>query len=207
MVGKRNGMIPNAHFHKDWQRRIRTWFNQPARKERRRQTRLTKAKAVAPRPVKGHLRPIVRCPGIRYNRKLRAGKGFSLDELKSAGINKNFAKTIGIAVDYRRINRSLESLQVNVERLKQYRSRLIIFPRKLSKPKKTDSKEEELKLATQYESFIMPFSQITKKDKARPISTEEGKFRAYETTRRARSEKKLKGYREKKAKEAAEDKI
>jgi len=82
MVGKRNNVIPNAHFHKDWQRRVKTWFNQPARKERRRRLRLQKAKAISPRPIKGALRPIIRCPGVRYNRKIRSGKGFSLDELK-----------------------------------------------------------------------------------------------------------------------------
>uniref|UniRef100_A0A8C7Y6C3 Large ribosomal subunit protein eL13 n=1 Tax=Oryzias sinensis TaxID=183150 RepID=A0A8C7Y6C3_9TELE len=36
MAPSRNGMILNPHFHKDWQRRVRTWFNQPARKIRHR---------------------------------------------------------------------------------------------------------------------------------------------------------------------------
>ena len=79
---KGNHMIPNAHFHKWWQRHIRTWFNQPARKYRRRQNRIAKAKAAFPRPAAGALRPIVRCPSQRYNTKLRAGRGFSLAELK-----------------------------------------------------------------------------------------------------------------------------
>lgn len=35
MAPSRNGMILNPHFHKDWQKRVRTWFNQPARKIRR----------------------------------------------------------------------------------------------------------------------------------------------------------------------------
>lgn len=35
MAPSRNGMILNPHFHKDWQKRVRTWFNQPARKLRR----------------------------------------------------------------------------------------------------------------------------------------------------------------------------
>ncbi|VDN42325.1 unnamed protein product [Gongylonema pulchrum] len=112
MAPKRNNMIPNAHFHKDWQRRVRTWFNQPARKERRRRNRFKKGKLIAPRPVAGRLRPMVRCPTIRYNKKLRLGRGFTLQELKAAGISKREAPTIGIAVDYRRTNRSLESLQV-----------------------------------------------------------------------------------------------
>lgn len=79
---KGNQMIPNAHFHKWWQRFVRTWFNQPARKYRRRQNRITKAKAVFPRPAAGKLRSVVRCPSIRYHTKVRNGRGFSLAEVK-----------------------------------------------------------------------------------------------------------------------------
>lgn len=75
-------MIPNAHFHKYWQQHVRTWFNQPARKQRRRLNRIKKAKAVFPRPAAGPLRPVVRCPSIRYHTKQRAGRGFTLEELK-----------------------------------------------------------------------------------------------------------------------------
>lgn len=64
MAPKRNNIIPNCHFHKDWQRYVRTWFNQPARKLRRRNQRQVKARRVAPRPL-GTLRPIVRCPTFR----------------------------------------------------------------------------------------------------------------------------------------------
>jgi len=41
---KHNNAIPNAHFHKDWQLNVKTWFEQPARKLRRRKARLVKAK-------------------------------------------------------------------------------------------------------------------------------------------------------------------
>uniref|UniRef100_A0A3B5K0R6 60S ribosomal protein L13 n=1 Tax=Takifugu rubripes TaxID=31033 RepID=A0A3B5K0R6_TAKRU len=105
MAPSRNGMILNPHFHKDWQKRVRTWFNQPARKIRRRKARLVKARLVAPRPVAGPLRPQVRCPTVRYHTKVRAGRGFTLEELKAAGIHKKTARTIGIAVDARRRNR------------------------------------------------------------------------------------------------------
>ncbi len=53
----------------------------PGRKTRRRNARLQKAAAVAPRPV-DKLRPVVRCPTLKYNRRVRAGRGFSLAELK-----------------------------------------------------------------------------------------------------------------------------
>ena len=127
MPSKRNQMVPNAHFHKDWQEYVKTWFNQPARKERRRKVRVAKAAKVAPRPVKT-LRPVVRCPTFKYNIKQRLGRGFTLEELKAAGLNKKSAQTMGISVDHRRRNKSVESLQLNAQRLKEYKSKLIVFP-------------------------------------------------------------------------------
>ena len=72
---------------------------------------------VAPRPL-GKLRPVVSCPTYKYNLKQRAGRGFTLEEIKvfdsrlkvvinilvpqAAGLSKKFARTIGIAVDHRR---------------------------------------------------------------------------------------------------------
>jgi hypothetical protein len=58
---------------------------------------------------------------------------------QAAGIQRNFARTIGIAVDHRRKNKSVEALQANVQRLKEYRSKLILFPKKMSKPKKGEA--------------------------------------------------------------------
>merc|ERR1712166_1559515 len=51
------------------------------------------------------------------------------------GINKKEARSIGISVDHRRRNRSMESLQLNTQRLKEYHSKLIIFPRRKGKAK------------------------------------------------------------------------
>lgn len=64
---------------------------------------------------------------------------YFLFSFQTAGIPRRFARTIGIAVDHRRKNRSAESLQANVQRLKEYRSKLILFPRKPGKPQKGDS--------------------------------------------------------------------
>lgn len=36
---KHNNVIPNQHFKKKWQFYVKTWFNQPARKVRRRNGR------------------------------------------------------------------------------------------------------------------------------------------------------------------------
>ena len=62
-----------------------------------------------------------------------------MDELKGAGISKKYARTIGISVDHRRRNKSVESLQLNIQRLKRYKAKLILFPKKTSKPKKGDA--------------------------------------------------------------------
>lgn len=198
-------MVPNAHFHKDWQRYVKCWFNQPARKKRRRNKRVEKARKIAPRPLHT-LRPIVRCQTFKYNTRLRLGRGFTLDELKQAGLNKHQAKTIGISVDFRRRNRSVESLQQNVQRLKEYRSKLIVFPRKMSQPKKGDATEEEMKMATQVVTTVMPIRERRpfKKEKARAITPKEKKFSAYTALRQARADVRLVGKRAKKAKEAAE---
>jgi len=198
-------MLPNAHFHKHWQKRIKLWFDQPARKQRRRQARIAKAKAVAPRPATGLLRAVVRCPSNRYNKKVRLGRGFTLDELKAAGIGRREAKTVGIAVDYRRTNRSVESLQQNAQRLKEYKSRLILFPRHINKPQKGDSSAEDLKLATQLRGPIMPLKKQARREKAREVTEELKKFDVYNHLRRIRADARLVGKREKKAKEASEE--
>ena len=74
--------IHNNHFRKDWQRWVKTWFNQPARKLRRQNNRKAKAKAVAPKPLALYVRPAVRCQTFKYNTRVRSGRGFSLAELK-----------------------------------------------------------------------------------------------------------------------------
>jgi large subunit ribosomal protein L13e len=156
MAIKHNQQIPNNHFRKDWQRRVRTHFDQPGRKHRRRDARLTKIAAVAPRPI-DILRPIVRCPSIKYNRRVRAGRGFTLEELKEAKIPRKLALSIGIPVDHRRRNTNVESLQINVARLNEYRSKLILFPRKAGKVKKGDSAAEVTAEAKQVVSVASAF--------------------------------------------------
>jgi len=79
---KHNNQLPNAHFRKDWQRRVKTWFDQPGSKKSRRLAREKKAAAIAPRPIDGLVRPAVRCPTVKYNLKVRGGRGFTLEELK-----------------------------------------------------------------------------------------------------------------------------
>jgi large subunit ribosomal protein L13e len=202
---KHNNQLPNVHFHKDWQLRVKTWFDQPGRKKRRRHNRISKAAQIAPRPIE-LLRPAVRCPTLKYNTKLRTGRGFTLDELKEAGVRRKEALTIGIPVDHRRKNRSMESLQLNIQRLKTYKSKLIIFPRNAKKPKKADSGPDETANVIQQKDAILPIKQLWPREKARPITDDEKAGSAYATLRKARSDARLVGVREarRKAKEEEE---
>ena len=130
---KHNNVIPNVHLRKHWQRNVRVWLNQAGRKSRRLQARRARAAAIAPRPL-DRLRPAVRCQTIRYNHRPRLGKGFTLAEIKSVGLGVEFAKSIGIAVDHRRKNRSQEGFESNKARLTNYISRLVLQPRHEKQP-------------------------------------------------------------------------
>mmetsp|Transcript_14567 Transcript_14567/g.20302 ORF Transcript_14567/g.20302 Transcript_14567/m.20302 type:complete len:211 (-) Transcript_14567:742-1374(-) len=193
-----NKAIQNIHFHKKWQRRVKTWFDQPANKVRRSEARASKAARVAPRPI-NNLRPVIHAPTRRYNMKVRLGRGFTLEELKEAGLNKNFAQTIGIAVDYRRRNRSVKSLKANVQRLKEYRSKLLLFPRGKTVKAGEASKEEQQK-AQQHKGVVLPVPETSHQLQVVKLSDVDTKTSAYEVLRRARTDARLVGIREKKKK-------
>jgi len=127
---KHNNQLPNAHFRKDWHFRVSVKLNQAARKLKRSRVRKAKAAKIAPRPAAGLLRPAVHCTTQRYNAKVRVGRGFTLEELKGAGITQGEAKAKGVAIDYRRRNKSDESLNMNVQRLKSYLARVVVNPKK-----------------------------------------------------------------------------
>lgn len=178
-----NKQLPNTHFRKEWDLRVRTWFNQPGRKLRRRQARVAKAAQIAPRPIE-RLRPAVRCPTVKYNRKVRAGRGFTLEELKAAGLSAKYAQTVGIAVDYRRRNRSEESLARNVERLKAYQAKLIVLPR--SHKKRTPEQLKAYQEAVQTKGQVVPITDGYVPEEPRAVTAEEKKARAFTTLREAR---------------------
>ncbi|GFY83930.1 breast basic conserved 1 [Actinidia rufa] len=175
---KHNNVVPNGHFKKHWQNYVKTWFNQPARKTRRRIARQKKAVKIFPRPTAGPLRPIVHGQTLKYNMKLRAGRGFSLEELKQV-FPKKLAPTIGIAVDHRRRNRSLEGLQTNVQRLKTYKAKLVVFPRRARKFKAGDSAPEELATATQVQGSYMPIVREKPAVELVKVTDEMKSFNAY----------------------------
>mmetsp|Transcript_14608 Transcript_14608/g.31830 ORF Transcript_14608/g.31830 Transcript_14608/m.31830 type:complete len:204 (+) Transcript_14608:34-645(+) len=201
---KHNNVIPNVHFHKDWQNRVKTWFKQAPKKQSRRRTRAVKAARIFPRPVAGLLRPIVRGQTIRYNSKQRLGRGFTLAELKDAGLTAQKAQTIGIAVDYRRKNRSEESVKINSQRLKEYTSKLIVFPRNKKNPKAGDATKEQMAAAVQETGqAVMPIKRAGSKAHSRAI-TEADKKSAFQTLRLAWSSARLDGIKQKKNKEKEE---
>jgi len=204
---KHNNIIPNQHFRKDWQRYVKTWFNQPAKKEARRSARLARAKKLAPRPL--HLlRPIVHAPTVKYNMKTREGRGFTLEELRAAKINKKAARGLGVAVDHRRKNRSEEGFTLNVNRLKLYQSRLVLFPRNPTskRVKKGDSTTEELALAKQVtDKHTLPLIVSTPRAKARKITTAERDDKVVAKLRKALTDSKRWGAREKRIKDKADE--
>ena len=211
---KHNNIIPNHHFHKAWaggsrlrgrQLKVRCGFNQAPKKHARRLARAAKAARVAPRPAAGLLRPIVRSTTRKYSGKLRAGKGFTLQELKDAGINRKQARTIGIAVDFRRTNLSAEGLLANVQRLQEYKSKLVVFPRKRGAKhvKNGDSSKEDCAAVAGADNTgaLMPIEEP--EEAVEFASVPKSSQTAYHQIRIARSDARLIGVREKRAKEKA----
>ena len=144
---RHNNMLPNVHLGKDWQEKVKTWFNQPGRKHRRQLKRAAKAAKVAPNPTHT-LKPIVRGQTNKYNNKIRLGRGFTKEEIKKAGIlSLRYARSIGIAVDLRRKDTSNEAQTANVNRIKEYLAKMILCPRKKADKKAVvkEATEEQLK--------------------------------------------------------------
>lgn len=136
-------------------------------------------------------------------------------DLQEAGIPRKLAPTIGIAVDHRRSNHSQESLTANVARLKTYKARLILFPRKSGQHKKLDASESDVKgikdgstktIASVHSAFAIDagtglahgISEVKSGDLPK------GDESAYKKLRELRAEQRYAGAREKRAKLKAE---
>ena len=170
----------------------------------------------------------------RYNTKIRAGRGFTLAELKAAKIPVKYAPTIGICVDHRRKNRSQEgldvrpgggggcarrpprahaSLQANVKRLLAYKDKLVLFPRRRvskakeasAKPKAGDSSAAECAAATQLTAALLPISKAAPVIESVTVTAAIKATKAYATLRVERMNTRMVGIREKKMKEAAKE--
>merc|ERR1711974_506516 len=98
------------------------------------------------------------------------------------------AQTWGISVDVRRRNRSIEALQLNVQRLKEYKAKLFLFPVKASKPRKGDATKEDM-------------------DKAMEITEDMKSYNVRAAIGQARAYKRLHGIREKRKRDAEADDI
>jgi len=104
-------------------------------------------------------------------------------------------------VDHRRTNKSEESLKLNVDRLTEYKSKLVIFPRRSSKPKKGDSTAEELKNVVQMSGEVMPIKGSTHDVEYVSLDDEAKATRAYAKLRLERMNARLAGVRKKRAEE------
>jgi len=199
---KHNNVVPNAHFHKKYTQsqrgplKVRVNLNQASRKKTRRIARAARAAKIAPRPLRS-LKPIVRCNSQKYSARSKLGRGFTLAELKGAGIAVKYAPTVGIAVDPRRTNKSEESLALNVARLVEYKSKLVVLPRRRSKPKQGDATKEEcdavLMTTTVSGGHVMPHLKVAKTIEMAEVTADMKAGTAYTTMRLARQETRLEG--------------
>ena len=184
---KHNNVIPNIHCHKKYLEssrgplKVRLALNQASKKKSRRLARAAKAAALAPAPLQ-KLRPVVHCPTQKYSAKVRLGKGFTLEELKAAGLSAKYAQTVGIAVDHRRTNKSQESLDLNVARLQAYKANLVIL-------KKGDEAPAQLSGAIQPIDYSKPALEM------QDLTDDIKSFKAFTTMRVARQETRVAGYR------------
>nr|PVC54218.1 60S ribosomal protein L13 [Theileria orientalis] len=196
---KHNNMLSDVHKVKCSHRFVKPVLNQAGKKKSRRLARQKKASASGVTPT-GYLRPLVHMPSRRYNYKLRFGRGFTLQELKAAGLGKKVARSVGVAVDHRRTNKCAESLNLNVNRLKTYLSKLVVFPRKKNAKKgfsglPSDTPREKLQtlaLSKQSVKKVMPVVQEFVSEAPREVTESERSVNVYQKLRVARKAAKAK---------------
>jgi len=210
---KGNNVIPSVRkMRKHWHRGlVKTFFNQPANKKRRYIRRQDRASKLYPRPVE-QLRPVVRCTTQRYNKRQRIGRGFTLDEIKKAGLGVAFARSIGVSVDHRRKNKSVEALQINVQRLKAYKEKVVLFPRHGDKARKglvNDANPEATKAIADQNTdrVLLGLPQESKEIETVTLTKELRDRKVYKETRQLWVNQYYGGVREKRKElEAAKDK-
>lgn len=97
-----------------------------------------------------------------------------------------------------------------MERLQEYKKRLILFPRRNGKTKNGDASAEDVKAAKAGENIVkatanaLPIKNVVEFEEG-PISKYKGDDNAYVKLRQARSEARLVGVREKRAKAKEEE--
>ncbi len=109
------------------------------------------------------------------------------------------ARTIGIAVDKRRRNKNEVSLAANVERIKEYQSKLVVFPKSGKKAKQGDATKEQLaNVAQNTHKDIIPIKRAKMTVTARKITEADRKVSVFETLRKRHIDRKLEPKRAKK---------
>ena len=204
---KHNNVLANVHLRKHWMRRVRCYFNVSSHKTLRRNARSAKAAARSPAPV-DLLRPLAKCNTRRYSDKIRFGRGFSLEEVRAAGLTPAFARTIGIAVDHRRHGSNVMEAG-NIERLNRFKSNLVIFPRLAGAPKKGEINDSTTGLegTTQNtEGGVYALPRVTRRAGIAAITKDMKSEKTYIKLRSARVNRKYEGKRVKAAKAKEEAK-
>ena len=190
-------------MRKHWiNQQVKCFFNVNGHKTVRAQRRQERAAARSPAPL-DLLRPTVKACTRRYSSKVRFGRGFSLEEVRAAGLTPAFARTVGIAVDHRR-HGSNQMEDANIQRLTTYKANLVLFPRVEGKAKKGEINDSTTRLDTPQnttpEVLALPpvkarvgLAALTKDLKSRKV---------YRSIREARINRKYEGKRVKRAKDA-----
>jgi large subunit ribosomal protein L13e len=163
--------------------------------------------------------------------KTRYGRGFTLEELRLAGLNPQFARSVGISADHRRQDTSLEMRDMNVKRLKAYLAKLILFPSKTSRqaakkaaapkapeakadqkprkpllPEATSEKQASAPAKEQMtDKIVMPAQDPKLREKPQSITAEMKAAKTYYRLRFEKTKAKFAGIREKRAKIAQKE--
>ena len=102
------------------------------------------------------------------------------------------ARTVGFAVDKRRRNKSEQAAATNVDRIKEFKSKLLVFPRAGSKAKTGDATRAQLaSVAQNTHKDIIPIKRAKLTVTARKITDAERKTSVFETLRKRHIDRKL----------------
>jgi large subunit ribosomal protein L13e len=183
--------------------KVKCFFNVNGHKTVRAQKRQERAAARSPAPL-DLLRPTVKACTRRYASKIRFGRGFSLAEVRAAGLTPAFARTVGISVDHRR-HGSNQMEEANIQRLTTYKANLVLFPRVEGKAKKGEINDSTTRLDTPQNTVggVLPLPAVKPRVGLAALTKDLKSKKVYRAIREARVNRKYEGKRVKRAKDAA----
>lgn len=190
-------------MRKHWiTQKVKCFFNVNGHKTVRSQKRADRAAARSPAPL-DLLRPTVKACTRRYASKIRFGRGFSLEEIRAAGLTPAFARTVGIAVDHRR-HGSNQMEEANIQRLTTYKANLVLFPRVEGKAKKGEIADSTTRLDTpqNVEGGVLALPVVKVRVGLAALTKDLKSKKVYRSIREARINRKYEGKRVKRAAEA-----